>query len=91
MNYKAINKNAFDVPDFRLSLSLPIIFLSFSLFGVIFVFATEGKTAGNIYPIAIVIGIITILLLIVQFRKILQTVLLKFGLVRLDHILLDIV
>jgi len=64
MNYKLINKKAFDVPNFRLSLSLPIIFLSFLFFGVIFGFATEGKIEGIIYPISIVIGIIAILLLI---------------------------
>ncbi len=62
MNYKSIKKKAFDVPNFRLSLSLPIIFSLFLIFGVIFGSISENKIIW--WLVITAICIIALLLLI---------------------------
>ena len=69
MNYKSINKKAFDVPNFRLSLSLPIIFFAYLVFGVIFGLISENKIIWwlVITEISIIILLVLISLLIYIF------------------------
>ncbi len=62
MNYKLINKKAFDVPNFRLSLSLPIIFSAFLIFGIIFGLISENRIIW--WPVITEISIIILLILI---------------------------
>jgi len=62
MNYKSINKKAFDVPNFRLSLSLPIIFSTFLIFGVIFGLISENRIIWWLVITAISIIIVLVLI-----------------------------
>ena len=62
MNYKLINKKAFDVPNFRLSLSLPIIFSAFLIFGIIFGLISENRIIW--WLVITVISIIVLLILL---------------------------
>ncbi len=62
MNYKSINKKSFSVPDFRISLTLPLIFSSFLIFSFAYGLITENKILWWLIGFEICI-IVTLLLI----------------------------